>query len=175
MCDHPGCVEAGVHRAPKSPQQLNSYFWFCLDHVREYNKAWNYCQGMGPGQIDVESRRASTWDRPTWPMGNWGARERELHDRVRRSFMDEEARAERANREQRRRDFQNPRPSRELDALRALEMDPAGPLDLDSIKKRYKELVKRHHPDANNGSREAEERFKTINEAYGVLKAALAS
>ena len=42
---------------------------------------------------------------------------------------------------------------------------------LNEIKARYKELVKRFHPDANGGDRGAEERLKQVIKAYGVLRA----
>ena len=41
---------------------------------------------------------------------------------------------------------------------------------LQDIKMRYKQLVKRYHPDANGGDKAAEERFKSINEAYSFLR-----
>ena len=44
-------------------------------------------------------------------------------------------------------------------------------MTLDEVKTRYKELAKRHHPDANGGDRAAEERLKTINLAYAALRA----
>ena len=37
------------------------------------------------------------------------------------------------------------------------------------IKKSYRDLARKWHPDANKGSAEAEERFKEITEAYNVL------
>jgi DnaJ-class molecular chaperone len=40
------------------------------------------------------------------------------------------------------------------------------------IKARYKELVKRHHPDANGGDRGSEDRFRDVLQAYRVLKQA---
>jgi curved DNA-binding protein len=45
------------------------------------------------------------------------------------------------------------------------------PADADSetIKKTFRKLARKHHPDVNPGNKEAEEKFKTINEAYQVL------
>src|SRR4051812_17082584 len=40
----------------------------------------------------------------------------------------------------------------------------------DEIKKAYRKLAMTYHPDRNNGSKEAEERFKEITEAYDVLR-----
>jgi molecular chaperone DnaJ len=39
----------------------------------------------------------------------------------------------------------------------------------DEIKKSYRKLARRYHPDANKGEAKAEERFKEISEAYNVL------
>src|SRR4029079_18684438 len=40
----------------------------------------------------------------------------------------------------------------------------------DEIKKSYRKLAMTYHPDRNNGSREAEEKFKEITEAYDGLR-----
>jgi curved DNA-binding protein CbpA len=47
------------------------------------------------------------------------------------------------------------------------------PTTLEAVKMRYKELAKRHHPDANGGDRAAEERLKTINLAYAAVRSRL--
>jgi preprotein translocase subunit Sec63 len=49
-----------------------------------------------------------------------------------------------------------------------LEID-AGGLE---IKARFKELVKRHHPDANGGDRSTEDRLVEVIQAYNYLKSA---
>ncbi len=166
VCDHPGCRLEADYRAPRSRDQLNEYYWFCLGHVREYNSAWNYYAGMGVEEIEAETRRDTTWQRPTWPLGERMGRRRfsfTIHDPF--DLMDKEA-------EEQHRKARAPATPEE-EAMKVLDL--SGPLTQDILKARYKELVKRHHPDANNGDKDAEERFKRINQAYNTLKAALAS
>lgn len=42
--------------------------------------------------------------------------------------------------------------------------------DAETIKKAYRKLAMKYHPDRNDGTKESEERFKEISEAYEVLK-----
>ena len=42
-------------------------------------------------------------------------------------------------------------------------------VSLDEIKKAYRRLARKHHPDLNPGDKASEERFKEINEAYATL------
>lgn len=169
QCDHPQCAAEGEYRAPRSRDQLNSYYWFCLDHVRAYNAAWDYYKGMSVDEIEAEVRGNTTWQRPTWPLGAKTGNRRfnfEIKDPF-GVFEEEQDEVRRAK----------TRPlSPEEDAVRILELDKGDePLTLPRLKARYKELVKLHHPDANNGDKGAEERFKRINQAYHILKASLSA
>lgn len=56
----------------------------------------------------------------------------------------------------------------EMDYYQALEVDRNA--DGETIKKSYRKLAMKYHPDRNAGDKEAEEKFKYINEAYDVLK-----
>src|SRR5580693_10074255 len=81
-CDHPGCIGVGDFRAPKSRLDLHDYHWFCLEHVRAYNSAWNYYAGMSETEIESEIRYDTVWQRPTWKLGqrhtpSYGARMRD--------------------------------------------------------------------------------------------------
>lgn len=157
-CDCPGCAASGAYRAPKS-RDLADYYWFCLDHVREYNRSWDYFAGMSGGEVETYNRAATVWERPSWPMGEWRVREQNLRDQVMREFFSDTT-AE-----------PPPPPSMpkvEREAFAILELTP--PVSFLDIKAQYRLLVKRHHPDANAGSREAEERFKSINQAFAILK-----
>lgn len=165
-CDHPGCKSAGEFRAPKSRDHLSEYYWFCLDHVRAYNQAWNYYAGLAPEEIERMIRFDTTWQRPTWPLGKMtGGRFQFDPERVKDNFgLFEE------DMWQKPKDRHAP-PSPEEQALQVMEL--SWPLTLDALKTRYKELCKRHHPDANNGDKEAEERFKLIGQAYQTLMESL--
>ena len=163
-CDHDGCEEEGLHRAPKSRQNLQEYHWFCLSHVRDYNKRWNYCAGMDEEQIEDEIRRSTTWDRPTWPSHLWAKMEEKLARAAWQGagfagYGGDTGDGHRA-----------PPPTTEGKALAALGL--ADGVDFKTIKTRYRSLVKQHHPDLHGGDPEAEERLKKINQAFHTLKRA---
>lgn len=166
-CDHPGCVEFGDFRAPKDREHLNEYYWFCLEHVRQYNASWDYYAGLGAAEIESMLRNDVTWQRPTWPLGKrMSGSSRFDADRIRDGFgVFHENFAEAP-----------PPPSQaasasEMGALR--EMNLTYPLTVETLRSRYKELCKLYHPDANGGDKQAEERFKRIGQAYKTLMESL--
>lgn len=168
-CDHEGCNEPGLHRAPRSRHDTKNYYWFCLFHVREYNKSWNYFEGLSDVEVEAIIRRDTVWERPTWPLG---APFLHMRDSLSEEHLREAARVfaeERADRATNRRgtDHYPGLGDKQRRALGVFELDM--PVTLVRIKARYKELVKKHHPDANGGDKQAEERLKEINEAYRTL------
>jgi len=165
-CDAPDCTAMGEYRAPKSRNNLRDYWWFCLDHVRGYNAAWDYYKGATPGEIEAALRFDTSWQRPTWPLGRLGVGAWE--DAVLRDPLHVLAAAG-LHGSARRSPEQTPAELREPLATLGLSW----PTTLAAVKTRYKELAKRHHPDANGGDRAAEERLKTINLAYATLRSRL--
>lgn len=167
-CEHPDCVEPATHRAPRSPRELGSFRWFCLDHVRAYNKSWNFYAGMSPGEIEAQIRNDTIWQRPTWPFGtnvNGYRRQSERFEHAYASFTGEKQ--EDPRQEHQRHEATEPE-SPEAQAMATLELEP--PLTVAALKARYKALVKRYHPDANGGDKAAEDMLKAINQAYATLK-----
>ena len=55
----------GEFKAPKS-RALDEYYTFCQHHITEYNKNWNYFEGMSQQDIEQHMYNQMTWDRPTW-------------------------------------------------------------------------------------------------------------
>lgn len=166
-CDLPGCEALGEYRAPKSRRALREYFWFCLEHVREYNARWDYCKGMSPGEIEAMLRADTGWQRPTWPLGRLGGVYLEAEE-----LMSDPLGGLTGGPRTRGRDTPRRQAPPELrEPLSTLGL--AWPTTLATVKARYKELAKRHHPDATGGDRSAEERLKTINIAYAVVRSRL--
>jgi hypothetical protein len=162
-CDHPDCSAEGLFRAPKGRDRLSDYFWFCLDHVRDYNRRWDFYRGMSQREIEAQIRRDTVWQRPSWPLGAGGRHEARLESLRFRDYFHLFGAAD-AKREESR-----PKPhGPEAEALAVFELEP--PVTLIELKARYKALVKRHHPDANGGDKDAEERLKVIIQAYTTLK-----
>jgi hypothetical protein len=164
-CDLPGCCAPGEYRAPKSRRDLREYWWFCLDHVRAYNAAWDYYKGMSPAEIEAELRRDTSWQRPTWPLGRLGSA---IWDQ---EFLDSRLDHVLSHRPRRPPPKASDAPPELREPLAALGL--SWPVTLPAVKARYKELAKRNHPDANGGDRAAEERLKVINLAYATLRSRL--
>ncbi|WP_203414906.1 J domain-containing protein [Entomobacter blattae] len=164
ICDMPGCDKEAGYRAPRSPKNLRDYFWFCLEHVREYNAKWDFYKGMTPTQIESDLRSATSWGRPSWKLGHLGRKHLfdTLHDPMELLKKTENS------------PFNTKRyphlsiPKALKEPLNMLGLD--WPISMEELKTRYKTLARLHHPDINGGSREAEEKLKNINSAYTTLK-----
>lgn len=174
LCQWDGCNEPGLHRAPVGRMREGEYFRFCFDHVREYNKGFNYFSGVSAAEIARFQKEALTGHRPTWTVASNGSarfapdfsQKRSgragYQNRVRdpfNMFSSQHADANAAERKSK------PLEAKALETL-GLEAGASGP----EIKTRYKQLVKRHHPDANGGDRGSEDRFRDVIQAYRLLK-----
>jgi curved DNA-binding protein CbpA len=178
-CDWPNCTEQASHRAPKGRNREHEYWRFCLAHVREYNQSYNFFAGMTDDAVARYQKDALTGHLPTWRMGAVGGKKRGAKGRIGR-FFDEAgadpfdmlrefdapgaASAQSRAEADRRRTVHNA----ERKALHALGLEETATAP--EIKARFKELVKRHHPDANGGDRASEDKLREIIEAYNYLK-----
>jgi DnaJ-domain-containing protein 1 len=171
VCAHPGCALPGEHKAPKSREPRDGHLWFCLDHVREYNLAWDFFAGMSQAEIEAYQRRNVTWHRPTWKLGDKaagpnGGENENVWVKDDLGLLGEAGLAG-EDFGVKRRGPPPPKDPKERDALQVLDLK-AG-VSLGEIKRRFKALAKKHHPDTHGGDKVEEERFKRINQAYTYL------
>jgi len=173
-CDITGCPERGDFKAPRSRDALKSYYWFCLEHVKEYNQNWDFFKGMSQAEIEDRMSKTAVWDRPTWRSTQAGFNEDKIRKTVYERFTAGESFFQ---------DFTTggdgekkedahihlasiPHPA--VEALAVMDLKP--PIQWDEVKARYKTLAKRYHPDINHANKSAEEQLKKINLAYSILK-----
>ena len=165
-CDSPKCNEKGEYKAPKSRVMLNEYFYFCLNHIKEYNKSWDFYKGMSVEQIESSMRSDTFWDRPSWPLKNSFKNIFDEFNEYIEDFVKTDD--EKINDAY----FKNKLLDENLtleEAKALKELDLKMPISLEKIKTNYKKLVKIFHPDVNGNNKDAEEKFKQINESYKLL------
>ncbi len=171
-CAAPGCTAPGEFRAPGGLRPdfdgPGSYRWLCLDHVREFNSAYNYFTGMSPEEISEAQTPYGGWERETRAFGTVGQspppRWADFADP-----LDAIGARFRARRDQTR-ERSDGRPLSEGDrrnlATLGLDLDA----DRKALRTRYAELVRRYHPDRNGGDRSHEKALQQVIEAYTALK-----
>jgi hypothetical protein len=166
QCQHPGCQQKGEHKAPLGRDREGQYVFFCLPHVTEYNKSYNYFQGMGDEAITAFQKDALTGHRPTWKIGVDGQAGQAtgghydpnslFNGRVGKKPSPEDERKARYGK-------------LALKALNTLHLDENATKE--TIRAKYKSWVKQLHPDANGGDRSREQKLAEIIKAYNTLKA----
>ncbi len=169
LCDSPGCQQKGEFRAPMGRLREGQFFCFCIEHVREYNATYNYFNGMKDDDVLKYQKDASTGHRPTWAMGvnrNGKTFREDGIDPVADPLGLFRGRARNAAPEPKRPKFG----VAIMKSLNTLNLDENAKPEV--IRARYKELVKRLHPDANNGDRSREEKLREIIHAYKYLRSA---
>ncbi len=176
VCEWADCKAPATHRAPKGRLREREYWQFCLDHVRAYNHSYNFFAGMSSDDIAKYQKEAVVGHRPTWKMGMHGTTPRSRSSRSARNFsstkdpfgffreFDTAADPDLGRRRFESRVVRNA----ERKALDVLGLEPDA--SKQEVKSRFKELVKRHHPDANGGDRSSEDKLREIIQAYNYLK-----
>ena len=163
-CSIKGCRQPGSYKAPTSREALHDYRWFCLEHVREHNQKWDFFHGYDAAAIEAFIRDAVTGHRPTWNRESRSRDQyRQLHDAL-YEFLHHGKKAPKAV---------PPLPAKIRKALAVL--DVAWPCTARDLKKQYRLLVKKHHPDVNKGDKRSEEVFKRVTVAYHAVSEHLKS
>ena len=69
-CDWQGCSDEGEFRTHRSPREMGSHVWYCAEHIRDHNKAWNYFDGLSDDEVEAVIKNDTVWQRPTWELGS---------------------------------------------------------------------------------------------------------
>lgn len=166
ICDKPGCDEPGKYRAPKSPDSTDEYWWFCKDHVREYNLNWNAFDGSTEQEYMDQVDKDRVWERETKPFKQ-SAEERawarlgidDAHQVLGSNATRNPGKATSGSRRL---------PATERRAVEILEVkDNATKAE---VRKAYKALIKVLHPDMNGGDRSQEEQLSEVVWACDQIK-----
>ena len=162
ICAHPECNEEGNFPAPKDTSNLREWQYFCQQHIKEFNRQWDGLEGMS--QADIYAMEiGATWDRPTWKLGTSN------HHKT--TFDENFANADELfNFFKQRQTEDNPHRTvpadvKEACVILSLEL----PSNQDELKRKYIALMKKHHPDKNQGDEQAQDFAKKINVAYQIL------
>lgn len=167
-CQWAGCNEKATHRAPRGRGREKDYWRFCLDHVRAYNQSYNYFKGMSDAAVMAYQKDALTGHRPTWKMGTGKGAARPDFQAFAGQADPFDLFGEGVRAEQRVRAETRTVRNAERKALDTLGLEVGATAQ--QVKVRFKELVKRHHPDANGGDRSTEDRLVEIIQSYNYLK-----
>jgi hypothetical protein len=173
-CDAPGCDRRAAVRVAKTPRDPQSRVWLCVQHAQEHNRNWNFFEGLSETEAEAARMAATYGDRPTWSMGKNGraqaaSRARGLGDIFDVLGLFGDAVRGRTPPGARMRDGR-PLPRLQAQAFDTLGLRVTAPAP--DIRRRYAELVRRYHPDANHGDRSAEGQLAAVVRAHQILKKA---
>jgi len=146
ICDWNNCFEIGEYKAPIEKDNSKNYRLLCLNHVKEFNKNWNYFSGMNDEQIYNFLKSDMTWHKPTQSFSSSDNFFKVLWNNALKDEFDH----------------------KDVKAFSILGVSVG--LKWEKIQNKFKTLVKKFHPDMNSGNKKYEEKLKLITLAYTQLK-----
>ena len=162
-CSFENCPNDGEFKAPSSPKELKRYVWFCLKHIREYNKKWNYFSDMSADEIEEFIENDIIGHRKTKKIGTNDANYFEKISKISEQMFSGMNNLENLNMHP---SFYS---SKYLNALATLGMDKKES-SLEDIKSKFKKIVKELHPDTVGLNEENKEKLTKVLEAYKIIK-----
>ena len=163
ICEWSRCREFGKFKAPAEKDNSRNFKWLCEEHIKEFNKNWNYFEGMSAHEVENFLKSDVTWHRPTQKFGSsdnffnilWN---NALSDKF-NIFKEKDTVYNKKNKNLCEKD---------KDAFIIMGLDLNA--DWVAIQKKFKTLVKKFHPDKNAGNKQFEDKLKKITLAYSHLK-----
>ncbi len=165
ICDWENCSEIGSYKAPIERDNSRKFRLLCLEHIKIFNKKWNYFSNMTNEEIEYFIKSDLTWHKSTKSFSSsenffnilWSNALEDKFNIFKSSGFREFKKTKLSNTDK--------------DALDIMELKHD--TKWDEIQKKFKTLVKKYHPDKNNGNKKFEDRLKKITLAYSQLKMTL--
>ena len=163
ICDWNNCLKEGSFKAPVEKDNSKKFRMLCLAHVKEFNKNWNYFEGMDDNQIYEFIKSDMTWHKPTQSFSSsdnffkilWNnALKDELNKNKLNGHFDHMNKFK----------FNN----NDVKAFSILGVSVG--IKWERVQEKFKKLVKKFHPDMNEGNKKYEDKLKIITLAYTQLK-----
>lgn len=172
-CEWQDCTQPAEHKAPKGRDRLEEYRWFCLDHVRQFNRNWNFFEGLDDDEVQEFQRSSALGGRPTWKMGTQGVSGKANARRARAGMEDYNDAlgilgGERSAKTNAKAPVERTLTRRQTRAFEVFAL--ASNSTKEDVRRQYKLLVKRFHPDAHGGDKGMEDRLREVIDAYQVLR-----
>ena len=163
ICDWNNCSEAGLFKAPKERDNSKDYRLLCLNHVKEFNKNWNYFEGMNDGQIYEFLKSDMIWHKPTQSFNSSDNFFKILWNNA----LKDELNKYKVNGQL---DHMNQFKFNNNDVKAFSILGISVGIKWERIQEKFKKLVKKFHPDMNAGNKKYEDKLKIITLAYTQLK-----
>ena len=163
ICDWKNCKEIGAYKAPIEKDNSKKYRLLCLNHIKIFNKSWNYFENMNDQEIEFFIKSDLTWHKSTKTFGSSDNFFNILWNNalnVKFNFFKQEKNTHSLN--------EKKLSEKDMDAFKimGLELNANWPI----IQKKFKTLVKKFHPDKNSGNKQFEDKLKKITLAYSHLR-----
>ena len=163
ICDYKNCKKIGQYKAPIEKDNSKKFRWLCLDHIKEFNRSWDYFKGMSDQEVGMFLKSDMTWHKPTQNFSSSDNFFRVLWNNTLKDESDKDKfKSEYSHMKQFKFDH------KDIKAFGILGISIG--LKWQKIQEKFKILVKKFHPDINAGNKKYEEKLKQITLAYTQLK-----
>tara|TARA_B100001750_G_C15215928_1_gene450795 strand:+ start:67 stop:588 length:522 start_codon:yes stop_codon:yes gene_type:complete len=163
ICDWKNCRNTGEYKAPVEKDNSKDFRLLCLEHIKVFNKNWNYFLGMSDQQIYEFIKSDMTWHKPTQSFSSsdnffktlWKSALKDKIDKIKFTKDFNQIKKFKFN-------------HNDIKAFSVLGISMG--LKWEKIQEKFKKLVKKFHPDINAGNKKYEDKLKVITLAYTQLK-----
>ena len=165
ICDYKNCKKIANYKAPIDKDNSRNFRWLCLDHIKEFNRGWDYFKGMSDQEVGDFLKSDMTWHRPTQSFSSPD----NFFNILWNNTLDDKTNILNLNngfKKQLKEEINFSEKDKE--AFKIIELAVGTKWKI--IQNQFKILVKKYHPDMNAGDKKFEEKLKIITLAYTQLK-----